>query len=160
MAFRSSAYWKSLSNRLRGSSNFTTSTSPKMKAYSPAIDMLNSPTIKSKAAKGGFVPVFVAVGMIATSVGFGIYTALHQLARAPNVFVKKSKRETIPEVVEPEHVVEETDKFIKKSFFRKVAHVQDSDRHEIMPDPIRGDMFTRRPRVETLKDVGVDPKLQ
>lgn len=89
------------------------------------------------------MPVFVAVGMIATSVGFGIYTALHQLARAPNVFVKKSKRETIPEVVEPEHVVEETDKFIKKSFFRKVAHVQDSDRHEIMPDPIRGDMFTR-----------------
>ncbi|KAL2478975.1 hypothetical protein Fot_47989 [Forsythia ovata] len=160
MAFRSSAYWKSLSNRLRGSSNFTTSTSPKMKAYAPAADLLNSPNIKSKAAKGDFVPVFVAMGMIGMSVGFGIYTALHQLARAPNVFVKKSKRETVPEVEEPEQVVEVADKFIKKSFFRKVGHVQNLYRQEIMSNPIGGDIFTRPPRVETLKDVGGDPKLQ
>lgn len=89
------------------------------------------------------MPVFVAVGMIAVSVSFGAYTAWHQLGHAPNVFVKKSRRETIPEVVEPEHVAEEAEKFVKKSFFRKVAHIQDLDRQEVMPDPIRGDVFNR-----------------
>ncbi|KAI3455196.1 hypothetical protein Pfo_011859 [Paulownia fortunei] len=142
MAFRTAAYWKSMVNGLRGSSSFTTSASPKLKPL----------------PKGDFVPVFVAIGMIALSASFGLYTALHQLGRAPNVYLKKSRRETIPEVVEPEHVAEEAEKFVKQSFFRKVAHIQDFDRQEVMPDPIRGDIFTRPVRVETLKDIGVDPK--
>ncbi|KAI3463515.1 hypothetical protein Pfo_020178 [Paulownia fortunei] len=155
------AVWKSMANNgLRGSSNFTTSTSPKLKAYAPTADhLLHSPGgIKSKLPKGEFVPVCVALGMIALSASFGVYTALHQLSRAPNVFVKKSRRETIPEVVEPEHVAEEAEKFVKQSFFRKVAHIQDFDRQEIMSDSMRGDIFTRPLHVETLKDIGVDPK--
>ncbi|KAJ0680036.1 hypothetical protein HanPI659440_Chr16g0619831 [Helianthus annuus] len=92
------------------------------------------------------------------SVSIGTYTATHQLKRSPNVFVKKSKRETLPELVEPEKVAEESEEFIKKSFFRKIAHVQDADRQEIMPDPIRGDTYAMHPKpyTESLKSVGVE----
>ncbi|KAL7099524.1 hypothetical protein ACP275_09G089300 [Erythranthe tilingii] len=158
MAFTKAAYWKSMAGNY---SSFTTLTSSKMKPYSPTADnFVPSPGggIKSKLPKGGFAPVFVAVGMIALSASFGVYTAVHQLRRNPSVSVRKSRRETIPEVVEPEHVAEEAEKFVKQSFFRKVAHVQDFDRQEVMSDPIRGDVFTRPVRVETLKDVGVEPK--
>ncbi|KAL8042853.1 hypothetical protein ABFX02_09G079100 [Erythranthe guttata] len=165
MAFSKTAYWKSMVEKLEAGnySSFTTLTSPKMKPYSPTADnFVPSPGggggIKSKLPKGGFAPVFVAVGMIALSASFGVYTAAHQLRRNPSVSVRKSRRETIPEVVEPEHVAEEAEKFLKQSFFRKVAHVQDFDRQEVMSDPIRGDVFSRPVRVETLKDVGVEPK--
>ncbi|MCD7458148.1 hypothetical protein HAX54_037413 [Datura stramonium] len=67
------------------------------------------------------------------------------------------KEGTIPEVTEPEEVVDDADKFIKKSFFRKVAHVQDFDNQSVMPDPIRGDVLAREPHSETLKSVGVNP---
>lgn len=93
--------------------------------------------------KGDFVPVYVSLGLIALSVGFGLHTATHQLTRAPNVFLKKSRRETIPEVTEPEEVVDKADKFIRKSFFRRVAHVQDFDNQSVMHDPIRGDVLAR-----------------
>ncbi|KAK4436722.1 hypothetical protein Salat_0006100 [Sesamum alatum] len=159
MAFRNAGYWKSMVNRLQGSSSFATSTSPKLKAYAHTADhYLPSPGgIKSKLPKGDFVPVFVAVGMIALQVSFGAYTIYHQLRRNPQVYLKKSRRETVPEVMEPEQVAEEAEKFVKQSFFRKVAHIQDFDRQEVMSDPIRGDVFTRPVRYETLKHSGVDP---
>ncbi|KAK4436721.1 hypothetical protein Salat_0006000 [Sesamum alatum] len=161
MAFRAAAYWKSMANGLRRSWSFSTSTAPKLKADAPtAHHILPSPGgLKSKLPKGDIVPVCVATGMIALSTSFGLYTMLHQLGRAPNVYVKKSRRETIPEVVEPEHVAEQAEKFVKKSFFRKVAHIQDPDHREVLPNPIRGDIYNRPVKVETLKDIGVDPKL-
>lgn len=98
----------------------------------------------SRPIKGEFIPVYVALGMIMMSLGFGLHTAMQQLARAPGVYVKKSRRETLPEVVEPDQVVDMADRFIKKSFFRKVAHVQDrSHREDGMPDPIRGEALAR-----------------
>lgn len=63
--------------------------------------------------------------MIATSTSIGLYTAMKELRHAPDVHLKKSRRETIPEVVEPEHVIDESDKFIKKSLFRRLGHIQD-----------------------------------
>ncbi|KAK6147920.1 hypothetical protein DH2020_018832 [Rehmannia glutinosa] len=131
---------------LRGSSNFTTSTSPKLKAYAPTAhhSLASAEGIKSKSKRqGDFVPVYVAAGMIALQMGFGLFTVFHQMVRAPNVTLKKSRRETIPEVVEPERVAEDGERFLKQSFFRKIAHIQDFDRQEVMDDPIRGDVFTR-----------------
>ena len=96
-----------------------------------------------RKVKGEMVPVYVALGLILMSTGFGLYTAIHQLTRAPNVHVKKSRRETLPEVVEPERAVEEADRFRKKSFFRKVAHVQDFELGQGIPDPIRGEVIAR-----------------
>ncbi|KAK2974142.1 hypothetical protein RJ640_021433 [Escallonia rubra] len=110
--------------------------------------------------KGDIVPVCVALGMIVVSTSLGLYTAFHQLGRSPNVHVRKSRRETLPEVEEPEHVVHEAEKFITKSFFRKVAHVQDMDhRDRFVPDPSHGDILASKLHTETLKSAGVDPKL-
>ncbi|XP_073294400.1 uncharacterized protein [Primulina huaijiensis] len=151
MAFRAAGYWKLMANELRGRSSFTTSTSPKLKAYyvdSPHLVQSSPGFIKSKLPKGDFFPVCVALGMIALSASFGVYTALHQLGRAPNVSVRKSRRETFPEVAEPEHVADNAEKFVKQSFFRKVAHIQHSDRQEIMSNPIGGDVLARPMRGE------------
>lgn len=93
------------------------------------------------------------------SAGFGMHTVIQQMGRAPGVYVRKSRRETVPEVDDPEESLEYADRFMNKSFFRKIAHVQDYDHPRYnMPDPIHDDVYARRPRTETLKSVGVDPK--
>uniref|UniRef100_A0A803MXP1 Uncharacterized protein n=2 Tax=Chenopodium quinoa TaxID=63459 RepID=A0A803MXP1_CHEQI len=106
---------------------------------------------------GDYVPVYVAIGMIGLSVTFGLMTAKQELLYAPDVHVKKSRRETLPEVVEPENVVHESEGFVKKSFFRKIAHIQEN-KEPVIPNPILGDPLARLSRVESLKTVGVDPK--
>ncbi|KAI9086507.1 hypothetical protein K1719_031591 [Acacia pycnantha] len=53
------------------------------------------------AKKGDYLPVFIAIGMIVLSVGFGLHKAWHQLRTSQTVRVKKQRRETLPEVVEP-----------------------------------------------------------
>lgn len=156
-----------LRNGFQGGSKATYTSSsrvPKMKAYSPTADygyihQQHQPRGKSKSAKGDFVPIYVAIGMIALSTGLGLHTAWQQLRNSPTVRVKKQRRETLPEVVEPEHVAEESEKFLKKSFFRKVAHVQERSYpdHNHIPNPVRRDAYAYPPRVETLKSVGVDP---
>ncbi|KAE9610186.1 hypothetical protein Lalb_Chr07g0183911 [Lupinus albus] len=159
--------WVALLNKgFKGGSNtctFTTSTAPKMKASPTATGDYNHSQHqyqqRNNAKPANFVPIYVAIGMIAMATGLGLHTAWQQLRNSPTVRVKKEKRETLPEVVEPEHVAEEADNFVKKSFFRKVAHVQDQSYpdNDIIPDPIRKDAYAYQPRVETLKSVGVDP---
>ncbi|KAD2806127.1 hypothetical protein E3N88_39504 [Mikania micrantha] len=159
MAFRATNLVKSMAIRTKGSFGFASSTSPKMKAFSPAADHgYDHHDPKSKQLKGAYVPVYISLGLILMSVSFGAFTATHQLKRSPNVFVKKSKRETLPELVEPEKVAEESDEFINKSFFRKIAHVQQADRQDVMADPIRGDVYAMHPKpyTESLKSVGVE----
>ncbi|KAL6497139.1 hypothetical protein OROGR_029068 [Orobanche gracilis] len=162
MALRKAAsYWRSTVNNLRVSSSFTTSTSPKMRAYAASTAdhslAASQEDIKTKSKRHGeFIPVYVLFGFIALQASFGLFTVFHQMARSPNVFLKKSRRETIPEVVEPERVAEDGERFVKQSFFRKIAHIQDFDRQEVMDDPIRGDVFARPARLESLKEVGVE----
>lgn len=137
-----------------------------MKSYAPTADFSRfdhhrQQQSRTKASRAGdFVPVYVAIGMIALSVGFGLHTAKQQLAHSPSVSVRKKRRETIPEVVEPEHVAEEAEKFFAKSFFRKVAHVQEPAKfgdYSVPYDSPLGDVFAHRHRSETLKSVGIDP---
>ncbi|KAM0979179.1 hypothetical protein ACFX2I_015011 [Malus domestica] len=162
MAFRSMNHWKQMSTGLR---RYATATSPKMKPYAPAAGATENPqqSYFKRFMRGDFVPVYVAVGMIALSVALGLHTAKQHLRYNPHVYVKKNRRETLPEVVEPERVVEESDKFIQNSFFRKVAHVQEfDDYNHAVKDPIRKDVFAHkaeppRSKTVTLKDVGVDP---
>lgn len=75
--------------------------------------------------RGDYVPVYVALGLIALSVTLGLHTARQQLAHAPNVWVDKKKRETVPEVAAPELALDEAEHFVDRSLFRKVANVQD-----------------------------------
>ncbi|XP_050376809.1 uncharacterized protein LOC126794193 [Argentina anserina] len=144
--------WQRVVSGLRG---YATSTLPKTRAYNPTANFAEQQS--SKKPRGDFVPVYVAVGMITVSVALGLHTAKQQLFHNPNVFVKKQRREMLPEVVEPDRVVKDADEFVNKSFFRKVAHVQDFD-SPVASDPILGDVYAHRPRAVTLKDAGVDPK--
>ncbi|KAI3871382.1 hypothetical protein MKX03_031704 [Papaver bracteatum] len=150
---------------------FVTSSVPKMKPATGTYDhhysqqqrqQLNSSKPSSNGSiKRNYVPVYVSAGLILLAGLIGVHTINQQLSHNPAVRLKKKRRETLSEVEEPELVMEESDKFINKSFFRKVAHIQDfnNDQSKIIPDTMRGDAFTRRPRnVETLKSVGVDPK--
>ncbi|XP_009624561.1 uncharacterized protein [Nicotiana tomentosiformis] len=155
MAFRSSSLFKSMATRISGNPTFATSKFTKLRSYATTAE---HPDAKPRGLKGEFFPVYVALGLIAMSVGFGVHTATHQLKRSPNVSVKKSRRETVPEVAEPDNVLNDSDRFIKKSFFRKVAHVQDFDNQSVMPNPMRGDVLPREPHSETLRSVGVNPK--
>ncbi|KAK9995243.1 hypothetical protein SO802_019929 [Lithocarpus litseifolius] len=139
-----------------GRATYATSTSPKLKAFAPTADFAHDGSTSSVAGKGDFVPVYVAIGMITLSMGLGIYTATQHLVNDPTVRVNKKRRETIPEVVEPERVVNEAERFVKKSLFRKVAHIQEFN-HVIPADTIRKDIYAHRPRVETLQSVGIDP---
>ncbi|XP_012090552.1 uncharacterized protein LOC105648696 [Jatropha curcas] len=164
MAFRLTGYWKWMVNRLRGSSTYGTSTSPKMKAYVPTADFsynVGEEHGKSKIQlKGDFVPVYIALGLITLSTMMGLHTAKQQLMYSPSVRVKKKLRETIPEVVYPDKVVDEAHKFIEKSFFRKVAHIQEFESGlQSIPHPICKDFHAHPPRVETLKSIGIDPTL-
>jgi len=155
-----------MASRLRGTATYATSTPPKLKSYAETADQFghqyHQESKHGKKVRGDFVPVYVAIGMITVAISLGLYTAKQQVLYAPNVRVRKKTRETVPEVVDPDKVVDEADKFIKKSFFRKVAHVQEFDHNglQYLPDPFRKDVFAQEPRAETLKDVGIDPKSQ
>ncbi len=150
-----------VANRVRsGNATYATATQPRKKAYAAPLEAVSSGSRLPHGEKGDLVPVVVALGMIATSVTLGLYTAFHQLRNSPDVFVNKKLRETLPEVEYPEKVAESADRFVGKSFFRKVAHVQEFDRQEIMTDPIRKDAYAHRGPLETLQSVGVDPRPQ
>ncbi|OMO94779.1 hypothetical protein CCACVL1_05836 [Corchorus capsularis] len=168
MAFRSTiGYLKQLlANRLRGTSaaTYATSTQPKMKSYSPAADFGygQDHSKTPKKVRGDFVAVYVAIGFITLSVSLGIHTAMQELKNVPNVRVNKKRRETLPEVEDPDRVLDESEKFVKQSFFRKVAHVQENDHdYATMQDSGHADFFAVMPKkAETLKSVGVDPKFR
>ncbi|XP_071722500.1 uncharacterized protein [Rutidosis leptorrhynchoides] len=161
MALRSSmANLKSMLTRTRGTANFTTATTLKLRPYTPTVDEFgHSGTSKKVPRKGDYVPVYVALGLITMSVSFGLFTVYHELKHAPNVHLKKKRRETLPEVYDPDKVLEEADGYLKKSFFRKIAHVQEFDNGvNSMNNTITKDVFARQPKAETLKEVGINPK--
>ncbi|KAE8711862.1 Calnexin precursor family protein [Hibiscus syriacus] len=163
MAFRSTVCLKQLANHLRGRATYATSTPPRLKSYAPTADHFgHSQDVKPPKRKGDYVAIYVAVGMIALATTLGVHTVVQQLKNSPQVRVNKKRRESLPEVEEPERVLDEADKFVKQSFFRKVAHVQKNDDDYAIDDPTRADMFADKPkyRVESLKSVGVDPKLR
>ncbi|KAK4788281.1 hypothetical protein SAY86_019600 [Trapa natans] len=75
----------------------------------------------------------------------GAHTAKQQLRHSAAVRVNKRRRETVPEVEEPEVIIKSTSKFLNKSFLRKVAHVQEFPR--TLDDPVRADPYTRYPHL-------------
>ncbi|XP_074315790.1 uncharacterized protein LOC141652028 [Silene latifolia] len=133
-------------------------TSPKLEAHATTNRYkrsLKEELLPKGKPLGDYVPVYVALGMITLSVSLGLYTAKQELLHGPDVRVKKTRRETLPEVVEPEVVAREAEDYIKKSLFRKVAHVQEFETS--LPNPVRGHLLSKEPKVESLKTVGIDP---
>lgn len=98
-------------------------------------------------------------GLIILQISLGLASTKQQLLKAPNVRVKKKSRETIPEVVVPDKVVDEGKKFVEKSFYRKAAHVQEFEIGiQYMPNPICNDVYAHPLKAETLKSVGIEPQ--
>ncbi|KAL1196832.1 hypothetical protein V5N11_024641 [Cardamine amara subsp. amara] len=158
MAVRSTGHLKSMVQRLR---TYATATTPKAKAYSPAATKYGGQrtATTTTATKGDFTPVYISIGLISLSVSFGVYTAYLHLHENPSVRVNKKTREIVPEIEDPDRVLNEADRLANKSWFRKIAHVQEFDKQDVIPNPIRKDQFAHKPRAVTLKDVGVDPKM-
>ncbi|XP_052208369.1 uncharacterized protein LOC127812088 isoform X2 [Diospyros lotus] len=98
--------------------------------------------------KADLAPIYMVAGMVAVAVSIAAHTAKQQLFHAPAVQVSKKRRESVQEVEDPHDVVRDSDKFINKSFLRKVAHIQDQD-------PIGPNPFTRSREIESLKSAGV-----
>ncbi|KAJ0988717.1 hypothetical protein J5N97_007073 [Dioscorea zingiberensis] len=142
MASRALNCWRSITR-----SKSTASAAP-----SHFIEESNS-FIPNREWRKDFVPVYVALGMIVLSVSFGLHTAKQHVLYDPSVRVHKKRRETIPELVEPDRVINESDRLVNKSLFRRVAHLQDAG----ITDPTRGETINRPRRAVTLKEVGVDP---
>lgn len=94
------------------------------------------------ALKAEYTPVYVVFGMVFVAVCIGAHTAKQQLLHAPSVQVNKRRREVVPEVDHPDDVVGCSDKFINKSFLRKVGHIQERDPAHI-PSPRPANPFTR-----------------
>lgn len=89
--------------------------------------------------KVDFIPVYVTCGFVLLAITFAVHSAKQQIAYAPGVRFNKRRRETMAEVVEPDRVEAEADRFINKSLFRRVAHVQDFDAvRSGISDPTRG----------------------
>ncbi|XP_038906484.1 uncharacterized protein LOC120092464 [Benincasa hispida] len=109
----------------------------------------------SEYMKGEYAPIYIVVGMVAVAVSIGTHTAKQQLLHSPVVNFSKKKRESIPEVDDPDTIINSANKFINKSFLRKVAHIQEDTK--TLPDPVHPNPFTRPRNAETLKTAGVDP---
>ncbi|GAV82585.1 hypothetical protein CFOL_v3_26036 [Cephalotus follicularis] len=86
-------------------------------------------------------PLYMVMGMVVLAVTIATHTAKQQLRHSPTVHVNKKRRESMPEVYDPDRTVASADKFINKSFLRKVAHIQDNN--NILEDTTRPNPFTK-----------------
>ncbi|GAB2281861.1 hypothetical protein Dimus_016423 [Dionaea muscipula] len=110
-------------------------------------------TSKSWAKHADMAPIYMVCGMVAVAVMIAVHTAKQQLVHSPSVHLNKKKRAMIPEVDEASGAVESADKFITKSFLRRIGHIQDESK-QTLPNMNRGDIFTSPRRAETLESVG------
>ncbi|XXG78229.1 hypothetical protein AAC387_Pa08g2214 [Persea americana] len=87
------------------------------------------------------VPVYMTAIMVVIVFAIAGHTAKQQMVHAPSVHFNKKRRETMPEVELPDSVASNGQKFISKSFLRKVAHLK--DREDVISNPIEGNLIKR-----------------
>ncbi|ONK58646.1 uncharacterized protein A4U43_C09F15190 [Asparagus officinalis] len=107
------------------------------------------------------IPIYAIWGFVALVGLFGVHTVKQQIVHSPTVSFSKKRREEMPVVSEPDWALSESEKLIKKSFFRRLAHIQiDGDRVKsgVSSDPTRANPFSGPKSAESLKSVGVDPR--
>ncbi|XVE66142.1 hypothetical protein DITRI_Ditri08aG0056700 [Diplodiscus trichospermus] len=151
MAFRATGgYWKSMINSLGRSPcrSFASSTSENMKQYTATTNASRCDRPHNKISEAGeYAPIAVVGAMVLVALGIAIHTAKQQLCHSPGVVITKKRRGSIPEADDPVETLASANKFLNKSFLRKVAHIQDDRR--TLPDPSRPDPFTRPRKAET-----------
>ncbi|XP_057443836.1 uncharacterized protein LOC130735989 [Lotus japonicus] len=134
-----------------------TSTTPKLKPMSPAIDGAHHDHSNSRknALKADLTPVYIVCGMVCMALTIGTHTAYQQLARSPSVNINKKRRESVQEVDDPDRTINSADKFINGSFLRKVSQIQENK--STLHDPVHPNPYTHPRTAETLKSVGIEP---
>ncbi|CAH9086277.1 unnamed protein product [Cuscuta epithymum] len=150
MAFAATR-WRSLINAtVAPRRQFASSTAPKF-----APEVVGSATGKAKSwlASGDAMPLWMMAGFVSVVLFMGVHTAKNQLIHSPSVQVKKKKRENLVEVDDPKTVVGSADKFVNKSFLRKVGQIQDPETR-VLKDPNRRDPFTIPRKYESLDFAG------
>nr|KYP52735.1 hypothetical protein KK1_025479 [Cajanus cajan] len=105
--------------------------------------------------KAELAPVYIVCGMVGVAVAIGSHTAFQQLARSPTVHINKKRRESMPEVSDPDRTINSASKFIDGSFLRKMSQIQETN--PTLHDPVHPNPFTRPRTAETLKTVGIEP---
>lgn len=85
--------------------------------------------------------MYIVCGMVGVAVAIASHTAFQQLTRSPTVHVNKKRRESLPEVSDPDRTVNSADKFINGSFLRKVSQIQDNK--STVHDSVHPNPFTR-----------------
>ncbi|TYH84822.1 hypothetical protein ES332_D02G222100v1 [Gossypium tomentosum] len=125
MAFRATGYWKSMITQLEiRSSNrlFASSTTQRMKQYTTA------PGDLPPNKHWDYMPIYFVGGMVAVAIMIAAHTEKQQLRHCPNVVITKQKRASISELDSPNQATASGQKFLNKSFLRKVAHIQEPKR--------------------------------
>ncbi|CAK7336015.1 unnamed protein product [Dovyalis caffra] len=146
--------WRAVLSQFGHNRPFASSTTPKFATMSH--NAAHHVPYNRYAITGEFGPIYVLAGMLSVAVAMGCHTMKQQLVHSPGVSINKKRRESIAEVDEPDMVVADANKFLGKSFLRKVAHVQEHT--QTLPDPSRANPFTKPQDAETLKTVGVNPR--
>lgn len=127
--------------------SFASSSTPRFAAATTAEAALHHHHARSSGKfklpeYGQMWPVIGVMGGLVGLAGLmGIHTARQQLCNSTSVQVTKMSRQSIVEVDNPDAAVSSADKFINKSFLRKIAHIQDNKNAHNYPQ--RPDPFTR-----------------
>ncbi|KAM4081610.1 hypothetical protein ACJW30_11G105100 [Castanea mollissima] len=145
-----------LIRQLGGNRSFATSTAPQ---FAPTVDAAHADNSLISRLVGLFLlglkfelaPLYVLLGIVGVGVTIGIHTMKQQLMHSPTVPVNKKRRVSVLEVEDPEAIINNSDKFVRHSFLRKVAHIQ--DHKPVLPDARRTNPYTRPRTAETLKTV-------
>lgn len=90
---------------------------------------------------GEFAPVAIIGGFVGLAVLMAGHSLKQQLMHCPGVSTRKNRRASVAEVDDPDHCVSSADKFINKSWLRKVGQIQDKST-AILHDPTRPNPFT------------------
>ncbi|KAK7308041.1 hypothetical protein VNO77_41632 [Canavalia gladiata] len=158
MAFRAAKNWQwTLIELGGGRRSFATATTPKLRPMSSAIDATHDAHSLSRMLrnpKAELAPVYIVCGMVVMALTIGTHTAFQQLARSPTVHINKKRRETMPEVYDPDRTMNCATKFIDGSFLRKISHIQENK--ATLQDPLHPNPFTHPRTAETLKTMGIN----
>ncbi|KAF8100936.1 hypothetical protein N665_0213s0001 [Sinapis alba] len=146
MAFRIASQLRSTGKQIGASRPFATAVADGAKQ-----------TYNKFSVTGEFAPVAIIGGFVALAVAMAGHSLKQQLMHAPGVSTRKNRRAAVAEVDDPDNCVSSADKYINKSWLRKVGQIQDKS-SAILSDPTRPNPFTTPRNAETLKSVGVAPK--
>ncbi|XP_010418315.1 PREDICTED: uncharacterized protein LOC104703921 [Camelina sativa] len=146
MAFRITSQMRPVGNQIGGPRRFATTVADGAKQ-----------TYNKFSVTGDFAPVAIIGGFVGLTVLMAGHSLKQQLVHAPAISTRKNRRAAVAEVDDPENCVSSADKFINKSWLRKVGQIQDKSK-AILSDPTRPNPYTTPRNAETLNSVGVAPK--